>query len=49
VKTIARFVTVIVLAAFCAAATGSARAETKIRFSLDWIPGSVHSPFFIAL
>lgn len=48
-KTIARFVTVIVLAAFCAAATGSARAETKIRFSLDWIPGSVHSPFFIAL
>src|SRR6476620_6294148 len=31
------------------AATGSARAETKIRFSLDWIPGSVHSPFFIAL
>ena len=24
-------------------------AETKIRFSLDWIPGSVHAPFFIAL
>ena len=25
------------------------RAETNVRFSLDWIPGSVHSPFFIAL
>jgi NitT/TauT family transport system substrate-binding protein len=49
VKTVARFFTVIGLAAFCMAATGSARAETKIRFSLDWIPGSVHSPFFIAL
>jgi NitT/TauT family transport system substrate-binding protein len=31
------------------AALGPARAETKIRFSLDWIPGSVHAPFFIAL
>ena len=30
------------------ASIGPARAETKIRFSLDWIPGSVHSPFFIA-
>ena len=26
-----------------------AGAETSIRFSLDWIPGSVHAPFFIAL
>jgi NitT/TauT family transport system substrate-binding protein len=25
-----------------------ARADTKIRFTLDWIPGSVHAPFFIA-
>src|SRR5262249_5655473 len=35
-----------------AVATGArspARAETKVRFSLDWIPGSVHAPFFIAL
>lgn len=23
-------------------------ADTKIRFTLDWIPGSVHAPFFIA-
>ena len=22
------------------------QAETKVRFTLDWIPGSVHSPFF---
>ncbi|HEX5507206.1 MAG TPA: ABC transporter substrate-binding protein [Pseudolabrys sp.] len=35
--------------ALCVAFTGSAHAETKVRFSLDWIPGSVHSPFFIAL
>jgi NitT/TauT family transport system substrate-binding protein len=49
VKTIVRLVTVTVLAALCFAEVGSARAETKIRFSLDWIPGSVHSPFFIAL
>lgn len=26
-----------------------AHAATKLRFSLDWIPGSVHAPFFIAL
>jgi NitT/TauT family transport system substrate-binding protein len=49
VKTIVRLVSVTVLAALCFAEVGSARAETKIRFSLDWIPGSVHSPFFIAL
>lgn len=35
--------------AICTAALSPARADTKIRFSLDWIPGSVHSPFFIAL
>lgn len=44
-----RFVTAAVLAAVCAAVSNSARADTKIRFSLDWVPGSVHSPFFIAL
>jgi NitT/TauT family transport system substrate-binding protein len=49
VKSIVRLATVAVLAALCIAGLGSARAETKIRFSLDWIPGSVHSPFFIAL
>jgi NitT/TauT family transport system substrate-binding protein len=37
-----------VAVAIAVAAAGPARAETKIRFSLDWIPGSVHSPFFIA-
>jgi len=35
--------------ALSVAFAGSAQAETKVRFSLDWIPGSVHSPFFIAL
>jgi NitT/TauT family transport system substrate-binding protein len=44
-KSIARLLAV---AALAIAAIGPARAETKIRFSLDWIPGSVHSPFFIA-
>jgi NitT/TauT family transport system substrate-binding protein len=29
--------------------SSGARAETTIRFGLDWVPGSVHSPFFIAL
>lgn len=48
-KFIVRFVAVTMLAALCAVTSGSARAETKIRFSLDWIPGSVHAPFFIAL
>jgi NitT/TauT family transport system substrate-binding protein len=30
-------------------AATAARADTKVRFTLDWIPGSVHAPFFIAL
>lgn len=34
--------------ALIAVSLGAAQAETKVRFSLDWIPGSVHSPFFIA-
>jgi NitT/TauT family transport system substrate-binding protein len=45
-KHIARLATLAVLAA--SVASGGARAETKVRFSLDWIPGAVHSPFFIA-
>ena len=33
-----------------AAAAGVGRAEdVKLSFTLDWIPGSVHGPFFIAL
>jgi NitT/TauT family transport system substrate-binding protein len=28
---------------------GAANAQTKVRFTLDWIPGSTHGPFFIAL
>ena len=47
---VARLATLAILAlCTCAASVGSARAETKVRFSLDWIPGSVHAPFFIAL
>ena len=34
--------------AILAAGAASVRAETKIRFALDWIPGSVHAPFLIA-
>jgi NitT/TauT family transport system substrate-binding protein len=45
-KNTARLAMMAVLAA-CVASNG-ARAETKVRFSLDWIPGAVHSPFFIA-
>jgi NitT/TauT family transport system substrate-binding protein len=47
---VARLATLTILAlCTCAASVGQARAETKVRFSLDWIPGSVHAPFFIAL
>ena len=47
---VARLATLVTLAiCMCAASVGSTRAETKVRFSLDWIPGSVHAPFFIAL
>lgn len=35
--------------ALCVGFAGTARAETNVRFGLDWIPGSVHAPFFIAL
>ena len=47
-KQIGRLALLAVVTALCAASIGTARAETKVRFSLDWIPGSVHSPFFIA-
>ena len=31
------------------AAPPAASAQTKIRFTLDWIPGATHSAFFVAL
>jgi NitT/TauT family transport system substrate-binding protein len=45
---LARFAGAIVLIGLCLTAADSAGAETKVRFSLDWIPGAVHAPFFIA-
>jgi len=48
--------TIVRLVAVCALAFGiitvgaiGSQAETKIRFTLDWLPGSYHAPFFIAL
>src|SRR3981189_3774580 len=32
-----------------AGASQGADAQTKIRFTLDWIPGATHSAFFVAL
>src|SRR6202012_2661906 len=32
-----------------AAAPQAASAQTKVRFTLDWIPGATHSAFFVAL
>jgi NitT/TauT family transport system substrate-binding protein len=32
-----------------AAASQPASAQTKLRFTLDWIPGATHSAFFVAL
>jgi NitT/TauT family transport system substrate-binding protein len=40
---------IVLAATMSAGAVSAAQAETKVRFSLDWIPGSVHAPFFIAL
>ncbi|MGZ5811316.1 MAG: ABC transporter substrate-binding protein, partial [Xanthobacteraceae bacterium] len=32
-----------------ATASQPASAQTKLRFTLDWIPGATHSAFFVAL
>jgi NitT/TauT family transport system substrate-binding protein len=45
-----RFAAILALAGLIgAAAAGEAAAQTKVRFTLDWIPGSTHAPFLIAL
>lgn len=46
VKSRLLFVIAIVIGLF---ASSMALADTKIRFGLDWLPGSYHAPFFIAL
>jgi NitT/TauT family transport system substrate-binding protein len=38
-----------VAVAVAAAGPNYAQSATRLRFTLDWIPGSVHGPFFIAL
>jgi NitT/TauT family transport system substrate-binding protein len=40
---------ILFLALAIAAAPQPASAQTKVRFTLDWIPGSTHSAFLIAL
>jgi NitT/TauT family transport system substrate-binding protein len=48
--TIRRYVAwILCLMVAIAALSQSASAQTKIRFTLDWIPGSTHSAFFVAL
>ena len=45
-----RIARALLLALVLTAAAGGARADdVKLRFTLDWIPGSVHGAFFIAL
>jgi NitT/TauT family transport system substrate-binding protein len=43
------FALVLTVAMATFAAAQSAGAQTRIRFTLDWTPGSTHSPFFVAL
>jgi NitT/TauT family transport system substrate-binding protein len=43
------FALVFTLAMAMMAASQSASAQTRIRFTLDWTPGATHSPFFVAL
>jgi NitT/TauT family transport system substrate-binding protein len=48
--TIRRYIAGVLLVALAiAAAPQPASAQTKIRFTLDWIPGATHGAFFVAL
>jgi NitT/TauT family transport system substrate-binding protein len=44
-----RGLVLIIMAALAISAPQAAHAQTKIRFTLDWIPGATHSAFFVAL
>jgi NitT/TauT family transport system substrate-binding protein len=43
------FALIFTLALAAIAASHSANAQTKVRFTLDWAPGATHSSFFVAL
>ncbi|MGV7029664.1 ABC transporter substrate-binding protein [Methylobacterium symbioticum] len=43
-----RFLAAVLASAILTASVPAARAETKLRFALDWIPGSTHAAFLIA-
>ena len=45
----ARFAAAAVLFLGAIAVPGAASAQTKVRFTLDWIPGATHGAFLIAL
>jgi NitT/TauT family transport system substrate-binding protein len=47
--TIRRHLGLMMILLAMAAAPQAASAQTKIRFTLDWIPGATHSAFFVAL
>jgi NitT/TauT family transport system substrate-binding protein len=47
--TIRRHLGLMMILLAMAATPQAASAQTKIRFTLDWIPGATHSAFFVAL
>src|ERR1700748_2666376 len=46
---IRRYIAWLSLALAVIAAPHAASAQTKVKFTLDWIPGATHGAFFVAL